>query len=66
MIIKLLSITMMVLIVLTTACANSGDKWSHEQLDKGDSVDSGWKQNPATTDDRKKTSSSYWEKEGRY
>ena len=65
--IKLYCMTIIVFIVLISACANSGSKWSHGEADSGNSSGSAWKKNPASSSgEEKKTSNSYWEEESRY
>lgn len=63
--IKSLSL-ILIIIIMHSACANSGDKWQTDASDNAANPDIGWQQNQQSTSEHKKSSGSYWMKENRY
>ena len=65
--IKWLSIVMIVFIVMISGCASSDGKWTKGEERNSNNADSAWQQyQHSTQNQEKKSSESYWSKEGRY
>ena len=61
------SATIIVFIVMISACANSDSKWSKGSNAKADgSSDTSWQKKQMPAGDQKKATSSYWSEESRY
>ena len=64
--IKSLSIFLMAIVTMVSACASSVDKWQTDASDTAANPDSGWQQNQQSTSEHKKSPGSYWTEENRY
>jgi len=64
--IKSLGLILIIIVLMHSACANSGGKWQTDASDNAASPDSGWHQNQQSTSEQKKSSGSYWTEENRY
>jgi len=63
---NLIKLALVSIVVMISACANSGDKWANDSAASGSSANSGWQQSQPNANEEKKASNSYWKEESRY